>query len=321
MAQDVTLCVGTVGTGVWLSFDGGESWGQGRDGIFGDARVFSLTVHPHEPHTVLAGIDDGLFCSRDNGKRFERVDAPMNGKQVWRLAVDPVDPQTIFVGTCPSALYRSKDGGQHWEQLQVELAETCPAVRIPRVTSLVVDPSDHRVVWAGIEVDGVRRSVDGGDTWTTINGTINDPDIHDIVVRPSGEVLVSTTGDIFVSGDTGENWRALGVQAHFEFPYCRGLALKADNPDVLFVATGDAAIGSTGAVERSMDGGKSWQRPPLPVEPNTTIWAFATHVSTPNLIAACSHYGELYISEDSGNTWSKTHREFSEIRAFAMMPN
>lgn len=140
--------VGTVGTGVWLSFDGGESWGQGRDGIFGDARVFSLTVHPHEPHTVLAGTDDGLFCSRDNGKRFERVDAPMNGKQVWRIAVDPVDPQTIFVGTCPSALYRSKDGGQHWEQLQVELAETCPAVRIPRVTSLVVDPSI--TVWCGL---------------------------------------------------------------------------------------------------------------------------------------------------------------------------
>ncbi len=278
-------------------------------------------MHPHEPQTVIAGTDDGLFCSKDSGKRFERIESPMNGKQVWRIAIDPVDPQTIFAGTCPSALFRSRDGGQHWEPLQVDLAETCPAVRIPRVTSLVVDPSDRQVVWAGIEVDGVRRSVDGGDTWTTINGTLNDPDIHDIAVRPSGEVLVSTPGDIFVSSDTGESWRGLGVRDAFEFPYCRGLALKVDNPDVVFVATGDAAIGSTGAVQRSLDGGASWQQPPLPVAPNAPIWAFVTHPSTPNLIASCSHYGELFISEDSGNTWGKTQREFTEIRAFVMMPN
>ena len=321
MAHNVTLCVGTIGTGIWLSFDGGETWGQGRDGIESDSRVFSLCAHPQEPQTVLAGTDDGLFCSKNGGKRFERIDSPMNGDQVWRIAVDPVDPNIIFAGTRPSALFRSRDGGQHWDKLQVELAEECPAVRIPRVTSLVVDPSDHQVVWAGIEVDGVRRSLDGGDTWATINGALNDPDIHDIAVRPSGEVLVSTPGDIFVSGDTGENWRGLGVRRHFEFPYCRGLALKADDPSVVFVATGDAAIGSTGAVQRSLDGGESWEQSPLPVEPNTPIWAFATHASRPNLIVACSHYGELYLSEDSGNKWDKARREFTEIRALAMLPN
>jgi photosystem II stability/assembly factor-like uncharacterized protein len=321
MAQNITLCVGTVGTGIWLSFDGGESWGQARHGITGDSRIFSLTVHPHEPQTILAGTDDGLFCSQDGGKHFEHINSPMNGEQVWRIAVDPVDPQIIFAGTRPSALFRSCDGGQHWDKLQVELAEECPAVRIPRVTSLVVDPSNHQVVWAGIEVDGVRRSVDGGETWTTINGTLNDPDIHDIAVSPAGEVMVSTPGDIFVSGDIGEHWRALGVRSYFKFPYCRGLALKADNPEVVFVATGDAAIGSTGAVQRSLDGGESWEQPPLPVEPNTPIWAFATHASHPNLIVTCSHYGELFISEDSGNTWGKIHREFTEIRSLAMLPN
>ncbi len=34
------------------------------------------------------------------------------------------------------------------------------------VTGLVVDPEDHRRVWAGVEIDGVYRSLDGGDTWT-----------------------------------------------------------------------------------------------------------------------------------------------------------
>ena len=64
------------------------------------------------------------------------------------------------------------------------MVEDCPNVGIPRVTALTVDPSDHRIVWAGVEVDGVRRSLDGGETWTRIAGGLTDPDIHDVAVRP-----------------------------------------------------------------------------------------------------------------------------------------
>ena len=38
---------------------------------------------------------------------------------------------------------RSRDGGQRREKLAMELAEECPAVVIPRVTALVVDPEVH----------------------------------------------------------------------------------------------------------------------------------------------------------------------------------
>ena len=77
-------------------------------------------------------------------------------------SIDPVEPDTIFARTKPSAVFRSRDAGERWEKLTVELAEQCPAVIIPRVTALVVDPEGHRTIWAGIEVDGVRRSLDGG---------------------------------------------------------------------------------------------------------------------------------------------------------------
>lgn len=320
MTQSSTLCVGTVGTGVWRSTDSGETWRQVREGLWNESRIYSLAVHPHEPQIIYAGTDDGLYRSADGGERFARVDSPLNTLQVWRIAIDPVDPQIIYAGTRPSALFRSRDGGAEWQQLTVELADECPAVRIPRVTALVVDPGDHNIVWAGIEVDGVRRSLDGGETWTHVAGGLNDPDIHDIALCPHG-VLVSTPREIFVSTDTGDSWQGLGVAPHFAFRYCRGLALKADNPAVLFVATGDAATGSTGAIQRSPDGGHSWQRPALPIEPNTPIWAFATHAARPEFIAACSHYGQLFTSDDGGNTWGKVRREFSEIRALAMTVN
>lgn len=321
MVHDVTICVGTVGTGIWRSPDGGESWAQVRAGLWGESRVYGLTVHPEDPHVLYAGTDDGIYRSVDSGQHFERLESPMNGMHVWKIAVDPVEPQTLFAGTRPSALFRSRDGGQYWEQLEVELAKECPAVVIPRVTALAVDPTNHNVIWAGIEVDGVRRSLDGGETWTHIAGELDDPDIHDIAIAPSGKVIVSTPREIFVSTDTGEHWQRLGVREQFAFPYCRGLALKPDNADIMFVATGDGAIGSTGAIQRSLDGGQHWERPPLPVAPNTPVWTFATHPANPNLIVSCSHYGELFLSEDSGNSWDKVQREFTEIRALAWAPN
>ena len=320
---NVTICVGTVGTGAWISPDGGETWRRIGQGLSGESRVYGLAVHPTEPHKVFAGAEDGLYCSKDGGRSFQHLDTAMNDFDVWRIAFDPSDPDTVFAGTRPAALFRSDDGGRQWRQLAVDMVEECPNVGVPRITALTVDPTDRNIVWAGVEVDGVRRSLDGGETWSRIPG-VTDPDIHDIGVRVGNGtkcVLTSTPREIFASTDKGESWHGLGVGKSFRLPYCRHLAIKADDPDTLFVATGDAAVGTTGAIQRSKDGGESWQMLELPVEPNSPIWAFATHPADPGLIFACSHYGELYRSRDAGDSWSKLRREFTQIRSLAWTPN
>jgi photosystem II stability/assembly factor-like uncharacterized protein len=323
MAGNFTICVGTVGTGLWVSPDGGDSWRRVRDGLSNESRVYGLAVHPAEPRTVLAGAEDGLYKSRDGGESFARLDTAMNGSDVWRIAIDPVNPDIIFAGTRPAALYRSVDGGRTWRKLPAEIVDECPNVGVPRVTALTVDPSDHRVVWAGIEVDGLRRSTDGGETWSRITSGIYDLDIHDIAVTVNGgtTVLTSTPGEIFASHDRGESWQGLGVRDQFSMRYCRHLAQKADDPATLFVATGNGAVGDAGAIQRSKNGGRSWETLPLPAEPNSPIWAFATNRADPGLIIACSHYGQLYATRDAGDSWQKLRREFSEIRALAWLPN
>jgi len=323
MTANYTICVGTIGSGLWVSRDGGDSWRRVMKGLWSESQVFSLTVHPKELRTVFAGANDGIYKSGDGGQSFERLESPMDKLHVWKVAVDPADPDTIFAGTRPAALFRSKDGGRSWRQLPAQMAEECPNVRIPRVTALSVDPTEHRVVWAGVEVDGVRRSTDGGDSWQTITSGIPDPDIHDIGVFVNGgaRVLTTTPHEIFESHDRGENWQGLGIRDRFHLRYCRSLTQKTDDPKTLFVATGDGAAGTTGAIQRTTDGGKSWQALDLPAVPNSPIWAFATHAADPGRIVACSHYGELYMSENAGDSWAKLPREFTEIRAVAWLPS
>ena len=74
MADNFTICVGTVGTGAWISPDGGESWRQVRSGLWSESRIFGFAVHPKQPRTVLAGADDGVYRSEDGGEHFERLE-------------------------------------------------------------------------------------------------------------------------------------------------------------------------------------------------------------------------------------------------------
>ena len=96
--------------------------------------------------------------------------------------------------------------------------------------------------------------------------------------------------------------------------------VKADNPNVIFVGNGDMK-GETGNIRLTRDGGKTWDKAPLPVEPNSRIYWFANHASIPDVIAAASIYGYIYVSDDGGDSWQKLRKEFGEIRTLALMPN
>src|SRR5207244_10317765 len=96
MAGNFTICVGTIGSGAWLSPDGGDSWRRVGKGLWSESRVFGLTVHPTEPRTVFAGANDGVYKSTDGGQSFERLSSPLDSLEVWRIAIDPVNPEIIL---------------------------------------------------------------------------------------------------------------------------------------------------------------------------------------------------------------------------------
>ena len=322
MAANYSICLGTVGWGVWHSPDAGGSWTRHRAPFPLNSRIQALVPHPTEAHTLFAGGDSGVFASRDGGAHWERLSAAGALPTVWSMTIDPVDPDTLFAGTRPTGVYRSRDGGRHWEALATRAAREC-SIGEAFVTSLVIDPDDHRTVWAGVEIDGVYRSRDGGDTWTHLEAGLWDPDIHAMALATTApkRLYASTAREMFVSEDLGDNWRALDIREKWPLPYARGLAVKTDDPRVLFAGCGETTTGETGFVLRTANIGERWEVLRLPAQPNGTMWGLATHPADPNRILAFSLFGEVYITEDAGASWRKIPREFGEIRAAAWVPN
>ena len=115
MTGNFTICVGTVGSGAWLSPDGGESWRRVGKGLGNESRVFGLTVHPkepvpNEPPTVREAV---RMIAQLGGFLARKHDGEPGVKTLWRglrrlhditlgwrraRARQPRDPTLLHVG-------------------------------------------------------------------------------------------------------------------------------------------------------------------------------------------------------------------------------
>ena len=344
MPGNGNILVATTGSGVVVSRDNGEMWfePQPPQGMHSEAIIRSLAQDPRNPEIVYAGSELGLYRSDDSGGTWQMLNTPMNGNCVWSLAIDPVNPDIMYAGVgTPGTpgLYRSTDGSKMWERLEADISPECQNIGIPRPTQIAIDPTDHLSVWVGVEVEGVRHSTDGGDTWTRIDGVLTNPmegdvyghnmyDLHNmhVAIGPPKTVMAIVYDDIWMSSDEGATWTAIGFGDLFTMgpppvsTYIHGIAAKPGDPRVLFLAVGNHVNGS-GAVMRSRDAGRTWEKITMPVETNSPIWALHTNPADPDLVLAGTRFGYVYRSDDAGDSWTKLRRELSGINAIVWVPN
>jgi photosystem II stability/assembly factor-like uncharacterized protein len=319
------LYVGTIGEGLFRSLDGGDSFQRACEGMFMECHVRALTVHPKEPPTLYLGSEMGLYVSRDGAENWTKLPAPLDGMQVWSLWIAPERPEVLLVGTCPSRLFRSEDGGRTWSEAAARLERECPRLLWTRVTCIVGAPDEPDLLWAGVEIDGVHQSRDGGRTWQSIGSGLNSRDIHSLVVLPAPagrphRLIAATNKGLNLSNDDGMTWQSSPIDQVMPWSYCRALIQPCGRSEEILLGNGDAPPGSAGAIGRSLDGGVSWRPADMPSRANSTIWNFAVHPADPRMIYASSVSGQLYRSLDGGASWQRLHREFGEIRALAWAP-
>ena len=271
-------------------------------GFHSDAMVRTLVNRPGQPSVIWAGTDRGILRSRDAGRTWQRLDGPPSQHQVWRIAFHPADAKVVFVGTgTPSTakIFRSEDDGATWKQLPVEIAAECPAVGVPRVTDIAIDPLEPMRLWASIEVDGMRRSIDGGESWQRIDGGITNPDGHAATVTsgiPRAEARPPRGGH--------------RAPARFQEHFQPGAAARLP------------CVGQNGSRRIARASHRQYQRAGGEAEPRKHRCPYTPSAAeVPERVLAASRYGYLYESLDGGSSFRKLKREFSEVSSTVWVPD
>jgi hypothetical protein len=321
--MDAQLYIATGGMSTWYSNDCGQSFERhwSPSGLYSESRVWALSSHPAVPGEILAGTDSGMYRLHRRSNKWTHHPSVLDKLHIWSFARDPKNPDLILAGTHPAEIYRSENRGETWTALRAGFAESCPAVVIPRVTQILIDPDDCNAIWATVEIDGIWRSLDGGKTWAKrVTGVISEDGHGVALVRKNGKrvLFLTTNKGLHVSHDDGETWefRPLGKP----WQYQRGIVPRADGSGVIFLTIGDNVPGSTGCLMRSRDFGETWEDAGLARETMSTPWCIATNPADPNLIFVSTILGKFFRSTDGGETWTKLPRELGETRSLLWLP-
>ena len=153
-------------SGIFRQSAGSDHWELLRKGLPERMDVQTITIHPTDANVIFAGSQNGPYRSRDRGDSWEKLPFPDPGLEVWSILIHPRDPRVMYLGTSPVAIYRSDNGGDSWRKLPRVISPNRVQMGFPcRVIRMAIDPSNPDEVYAGLEVDGVLRSRDRGDSW------------------------------------------------------------------------------------------------------------------------------------------------------------
>lgn len=312
--------------GVWFSEDEGRSWNRlltPVGGIYNESRVWSVNTHPDRPGELLAGTDQGLYRYSETTGRFDHVPSPMEDLHILKIAQAPNDADFIVCGTRPAEIFLSRDNGRNWQRSNLDASTECWFINTSRVTSVHFDPSFEDSIWITVEIDGVFRSSNRGQSWNLIIRGLHDNDTHDLVFRDRGDgarvILCSTEEGVHRSKDEGASWEQLHIP-EARWDYFRSLKQPAENSDIVIASVGDKPSGEAGNLLISEDFGESWKLCEMSHPANSTIWSIGTNQADTNLLFAATIFGQIFRSDDGGRSWTKMDRELGEIRMIAWAP-
>lgn len=342
MPQRTLLLVGTrKGTFIFESDASRRTWSL--KGPFCAAWPIHHVVGDPESGTIYAGggnewFGPAVWKSTDRGATWSHSSAGLayaEGEQpikaVWSLARGRGG--RLYAGVEPAGLFESTDEGESWSPVNglhnhPTRKEWQPGGGGLILHTILPHPSDTSQIWVAVSTGGVYYSADGGASWAPRNkGTRSDflpedqryPEfgqcVHNIAVAAGmpNRLYQQNHCGMYRSDDSGLSWQSIeaGLPSTFGFP----VATHPRDPDTAYLAplNGDA-IGrfmpdGAAAVWRTRDAGHTWQalRAGLPQQDayfGILRQAMATDAHDPAGIYFGTSGGQLYASNDEGESWS-----------------
>lgn len=244
--------------------EGGE-WREIAGGL-ADQQLTSVIARDG---VILAGSTKGIFRSEDAGQTWREGNLGLMERHVRWLAFHPNISDLEFAGTEPAGIFVSHDGGESWRGcLEVVKLRDQHTWSLPYSTGAgcVRGFTFNRTrAYAAVEVSGVLRSDDTGETWRLADGSNGDPnlagppepfiypDVHSIFVHPllPDLVFAPTGGGFYRSADGGKTWSCI-----YDC-YCRAAWVDVLDSQHIILSPADG-VDRNGRIESTQDGGQTW---------------------------------------------------------------
>ncbi len=241
----------------------------------------SLNPTPGAPEvSPSASPSTGTPTSAESG------DIAIDGEHAILVAVPDPNKSVAYAAT-QDALYRPQDSGG-WDQIG----------RWDPSRSLLVDPSNTNILYSGghpgCAVGGpaisLQKSIDGGNTWSTL---LTGQNVRPMIVDPSNpQVIYGERCSLAISVNGGQTWNDYPMTPSF------------DVSDM-------SLVGNTLYVLITSEGGTSRIRPidvTDPSHPNVgddlhEFWGGGTLIASSDRIVVGEPHG-IDVSVDGGNTWT-----------------
>jgi photosystem II stability/assembly factor-like uncharacterized protein len=309
-----------------------RSWEVQNKGLEGWA-IPKLTVDPSAPNRIFTGTrGDGVWVSEDFGASWKKPSYGKRGPGKVRALTFDARNNRLYAGCEPIDIFVSEDLGASWERLDSVWdvpwvpTVTYPAPTVePHVRDIVIDTDDPNTIYAALQVGYIIKSTDGGKTWKLIDRDY-DCDVHTMVLDPTNpkRMLIATGGHdnrqgktkgraLYMTPDAGETWEPLAM--NFTQEYSVPLTMHPRDPNVLYsaVAHGQPGAwrarpetGSESLIIRSNDGGHEWQKLETGISGASKQFpeAIVIDPDEPAVVYAACRNGDLYASEDGGDSWT-----------------
>lgn len=311
-----TLYVGCFG--LYKSTNAGASWNATGLGL--SLPTPAIAIHPHDSRIVYASVSGkGIFKSTDAAQTFVSASAGLANLAARAIAIDPVQPNILFAsgGTqAGSNIHKSVDGGLSWVDTG----------GIYVGGAIVVDPQDHRIVYAGSS-----KSIDQGEHWEiAFNLCSADQRLVEsisVAVDPVDHNVLYLAAEcsFYRSSNGGGYWTPWyeGLPTS-TYPHFTTLALDPADPNTMYLGTANSGVFSitfTKAIPTSLkvispNGGESW----LPGSQQTLRWFYTGELSDVSVElsvdggSSYSPIATLVMPDANGYLWTVPNTPSSNCR-------
>ncbi len=200
---------------LYRSMDGGDNYNFAGSGIDANDRNCFLPPYVIDPTTPLRMYygTQRIWRSTDGGSSWSALsgDLTLGAGAIRTLAIAPSSPSVLYAATNDGRVLVSTNSGASF---QVRLSGVPGWPRTTR--EITIDPSDAMTAWLAVAAFGaaqIRRTIDGGVTWTDLDASLPDVPVNVVAVRRGAQdrIFAGTDDGLWYSPDGGGIWTRYGA--------------------------------------------------------------------------------------------------------------